>query len=57
MSQVDSILEAIDEKCDQIDELIAELPLPPAVKKQLASKVYELYAEVEGSLDLIPTDW
>jgi len=53
----DTILNELDITLDKVDELILALPIRAAVKKQLTSRVYDLYAEVEGCLDLSPTDW
>lgn len=50
LAQIDSLL-------DDVDALILELHLNPAVKKQLSAKVYDLWTEIEGVVDLTPTDW
>lgn len=57
MRTTESIMEALDNKLDEVDELIMALPLPESVKKQLTSQVYELWMEVEEELDLYPTDF
>ena len=57
MRTTESIMEALDDKLDEVDELIMALPLPESVKKQLTSHVYNLWMEVEEELDLYPTDF
>ena len=55
--KTDDILRELDDKLDEVDALINQLYLNPAVKKKLSAKVYELWEEVEGAIDLTPTDW
>lgn len=55
--RTEDTLRALDEKLDEVDELIHQLYLNPAVKKQLSAKVYDLWSEIEGAIDLTPTDW
>jgi hypothetical protein len=55
--RTEDTLNEIDEKLDEVDALIQQLPLNPAVKKQLSAKVYDLWTEIEGCIDLTPTDW
>jgi hypothetical protein len=55
--KTDDILRELDDRLDEVDALINQLYLNPAVKKKLSAKVYELWEEVEGAIDLTPTDW
>ena len=55
--KTDDILREFDDRLDEVDALINQLYLNPAVKKKLSAKVYELWEEVEGAIDLTPTDW
>lgn len=55
--KTDDILRELDEKLDEVDALINQLYLNSTVKKKLSAKVYELWEEVEGAVDLTPTDW
>lgn len=55
--KTEDILRELDSKLDEVDELINQLYLNPAVKKQLSARVYQLWEEVEGAVDLTPTDW
>jgi hypothetical protein len=57
MRTPDLVLETLDNTLDTVEELIRELPLSDARKKQLASMVYELWMEVEHDMELRPSDW
>ncbi len=57
MAELDMTLQALDEKLDEVDALIHDLPLRAEVKKQISAKVYEIWSEVEACMDLTPTDW
>ena len=51
------ILEALDNKLDEVDELIMQLPVQESVKKKLTSRVYELWTDVEEEIELRATDF
>ena len=51
------ILETLDNKLDEVDELIMQLPLQESVKKKLTSRVYELWMDVEEEIELRATDF
>jgi hypothetical protein len=51
------ILETLDNKLDEVDELIMQLPLQESVKKKLTSTVYELWMQVEEEIELRATDF
>jgi hypothetical protein len=51
------ILETLDNKLDEVDELIMQLPLQESVKKKLTSTVYELWMQVEEEIELKATDF
>ncbi len=55
--KTEDLLNDLDEKLDEVEALIQQLPLNPAVKNQLSGRVYALWTEVEDSIDLTPTDW
>ncbi len=57
MAELDMTLQALDEKLDEVDALIHDLPLRAEVEKQISAKVYEIWSEVEACMDLTPTDW
>jgi hypothetical protein len=54
---VQELLEAIDSKLDEVDELVMNMPLQDSVKKQLTSHLYTLYAELEEAVELRPADF
>ena len=51
------ILETLDNKLDEVDELIMQLPVQESVKKKLTSQVYELWMQVEEEIELRATDF
>jgi len=51
------LLEEIDSKLDEVEELLQKLPLNPAVRAQLVNRVYDMWTEIEETVDLAPTDW
>ena len=51
------ILETLDNKLDEVDELIMQLPVQESVKKKLTSQVYELWMQVEEEVELRATDF
>ena len=55
MKTVGQTLEQLNNTLDTVEELIYELPLSDARKKQLASVVYDLWMEVEHDIELAPT--
>ena len=55
MKTVGQTLEQLNNTLDTVEELIYELPLSDARKKQLASVVYDLWMEVENDIELAPT--
>jgi hypothetical protein len=57
MVTTESILETLDNKLDEVDELIMQLPLQESVKKKLTSTVYELWMQVEEEIELKATDF
>jgi hypothetical protein len=57
MKTVDQILEQLDTTLDRVDELLHELPVSPARKKQLTAMVYDLWMEVEEDMRLRPSDF
>ena len=57
MVTTESILETLDNKLDEVDELIMQLPLQESVKKKLTSQVYELWMQVEEEIELRATDF
>jgi len=54
---VEEIMEIVDSKLDEVDELIMSLPLQNSVKKQLTAHLYTMYAELEEAVELRPADF
>lgn len=52
-----NVMEDLDVKMDEVEELIQKLPLNSAVKAQLVNHVYEMWTEVEDAMEAAPTDW
>ena len=57
MRTVDQVLEKLDNKLDEVDELLNALPLKAERKKQLTSMVYQLWMEVEDDMATFPADF
>jgi len=56
-SYTNEVLEELDAKLDEIDELIHRLPLKAGVKSKLIDTVYALWEEIEENLDMTPVDY
>ena len=50
MADLDLTLEQLDNTLDRVDELLNKLPLRAGRKKQLTSRVYDLWMEVEHDI-------
>ena len=57
MSRVEQDLETIDQKIDEIDEILGDLPLRKDKIKRLSSLLYQFYAELEEELEVMSSDW
>jgi hypothetical protein len=56
-SEVDLSIQEIDTKLDEIEELLAGLPIRPGQKKIIVQKIYDLYSEIEGAVELSAVDY
>jgi hypothetical protein len=56
-SEVDLSIQEIDVKLDEIEELLAGLPIRPGQKKIIVQKIYDLYSEIEGAVELSAVDY
>ena len=56
-SEVDTTIQEIDVKLDEIEELLAGLPIRPGQKKIIVQKIYDLYSEIEGAVELSAADY
>ena len=50
-------LEQLDSLLDTVDLKINELPIPNAAKRELASRVYDLWSEIEDAVEVRASDW
>jgi hypothetical protein len=57
MSEVDLTIQEIDQKLDEIEELLIGLPIRPGQKKIIVNKIYDLYSEIEGAVELSAVDY
>jgi hypothetical protein len=55
--EVDTAMQEIDMKLDEIEELVAGLPIRPGQKKIIVQKIYDLYSEIEGAVELSSVDY
>jgi hypothetical protein len=56
-NQVDADIQTIDTKLDEIEELLLGLPIRPGQKRIIQSKIYDLYSEIEGAVELSAVDY
>jgi hypothetical protein len=56
-AEVDQDIQDIDSKLDEIEELVAGLPIRPGQKKIIVQKIYDLYSEIEGAVELSSVDY
>jgi uncharacterized protein YlaN (UPF0358 family) len=55
--EVDTAVQEIDVKLDEIEELVAGLPIRPGHKKIIVQQIYDLYTEIEGAVELSAVDY
>jgi hypothetical protein len=56
-AEVDLTIQEIDVKLDEIEELLIGLPIRPGQKKIIVQKIYDLYSEIEGAVELSAVDY
>ena len=56
-NKVDADLQEIDNKLDEIEELLLGLPIRPGQKRIIQSMIYDLYSEIEGAVELSAVDY
>jgi hypothetical protein len=56
-AEVDQAVQDIDMKLDDIEEIVAGLPIRPGQKKVIVQKIYDLYTEIEGAVELSAVDY
>jgi hypothetical protein len=55
--EIDTTIQEIDVKLDEIEELIAGLPIRPGQKRIIVQKIYDIYSEIEGAVELSAVDY
>jgi methyl coenzyme M reductase subunit C-like uncharacterized protein (methanogenesis marker protein 7) len=55
--EVDESVQEIDNKLDDIEEIVAGLPIRPGQKKVIVKMIYDLYTEIEGAVELSAVDY
>lgn len=55
--EVDTAIQEIDVKLDEIEELLLGLPIRPGQKRIIQSMIYDLYSEIEGAVELSAVDY
>jgi hypothetical protein len=54
---VEHDIQAIDTKLDEIEELLAGLPIRPGQKRVIVQKIYDLYSEIESAVEVSAVDY
>lgn len=54
---VEQDIQAIDTKIDELEEIIAGLPIRAGQKRVIVQMLYDLYTEVEGAVELSAVDY
>ena len=55
--EVDTSIQEIDAKLDEIEELVISLPIRPGQKRVITQMIYDLYTEIEGAVELSAVDY
>lgn len=56
-AEVDQTVQDIDAKLDEIEEMLICLPIRPGHKSAIINKIYDLYSEIEGAVELSAVDY
>lgn len=56
-AEVDQSIEIIDAKLDEIEELVAGLPIRAGHKRVIVQKIYDLYSEIEAGVEISSVDF
>jgi hypothetical protein len=56
-AEVDQAIQDIDSKLDEVEELLSGLPIRPGQKRIIMEKIYDLYSEIEGAVELSAVDY
>jgi hypothetical protein len=55
--EVETSIQEVDVKLDEIEELVLGLPIRPGQKRVITQKIYDLYSEIEGAVELSAVDY
>jgi hypothetical protein len=55
--EIDESVQEIDAKLDDIEEIVAGLPIRPGQKRIISKMIYDLYSEIEGAVELSAVDY
>ena len=55
--EVDTAIQDIDNKLDEIEDLLLGLPIRPGQKRAIQNMIYDLYSEIEGAVELSAVDY
>lgn len=55
--EVDTAIQDIDNKLDEIEDLLLGLPIRPGQKRAIQNMIYDLYSEIEGVVELSAVDY
>lgn len=57
VKEVDTAIQEIDNKLDEVQDLLLGLPIRPGQKRIITQKIYDLYSEIEGAVELSAVDY
>jgi hypothetical protein len=56
-AEVDQTIQDIDTKLDEIEEMVAGLPIRAGQKRIIVQKIYDLYTEIEAGVEMSSVDF
>lgn len=57
MSEIDIDLQTVTEKFEDIEDIVAGLPIRPGQKRVIFKMIQDLTEEIEGALELASADY
>lgn len=55
--EVDTTVQILDIKLDEIEDIVSGLPIRPGQKRVIQQMIYQLYSEIEGAIELSASDY
>ena len=55
--EIDNAISSIDQKLDEIEDLLFGLPIRPGQKRAIQDKIYDLYSEIETAVEVSAVDY